>query len=251
MVVVTVAVALVIGGGLVLGQRSTDQPEPGQPVPAATPSEETATLPWVSAMVARNGRDITVYTGPGEAKCKELHQPQASVTEQAPGQVVVAVRGRLIDSVDCSVSGQAVPLVVSLRTPLGDRTLRDAATGLSRPPYLERELPDLGSDERWSPYSSNWMSTDERWLQGYNGPNGSGLLVSAHPTATSSRPTPVATVRIGPHRGVVTGGGGVGRWWTVWWESGEATYSLRLMPAEGSAFTLAQFKRELARLRWR
>ena len=198
-------------------------------------------------MVARNGTDITVYSGTGDVQCKELWQPTAMVTEQG-AQISIAVKARIIDAVDCSSSGTAVPLVVSLRKPLGDRVLRDAATADSPPTYFERDLPDLRSDKRWSPFSSHWMSTDESWHQGYNGPGGSTLLVSAQPTAAVGLPAAVANLPIGSHRGTITGG--EGRSWKVWWEVGEVTYSLRLEPTEGGAFTLKQFKQELARLTW-
>ncbi|MGS2614127.1 hypothetical protein ACVCAH_06295 [Micromonospora sp. LZ34] len=247
-VAVAATVALGLVGGFLLSQRAPDQSTPGEPAAAAATPDGTATLPWVSAMVGRNGTDVTVYTGPGETTCKELWQPRVTATEQEPAQVVVAVRARVIDSVDCAVSGTAVPLAVSLGKPLGERTLRDAATGQSHPTYFERDLPDLGADERWSPYSTNWMSTDEAWHQGYNGPDGSGLVVSAQPTAAVGRPAPEAVVRIGSHQGAITGS--TGQWWTVWWEAGDVTYSLRLMPREGGAFTLAQFRREIARLKW-
>lgn len=243
---VVATVVLGLTGGC--GQHADAEGTPGQPTTAAATPDAAGVVPWVSALVARDGTEVTVYTGPGDARCKELYEPRATVTEQDAAQVVVAVRGRVIESVDCAASGSAVPLVVSLREPLGDRALRDAASGTPHPVYHERDLPDATADQRWSPYPSHWMSTDEGWHRGYNGPNGSGLLLSALPTAAVSRPEAVATVRIGSRAGAVTGQ--EGRWWTVWWEAGEVTYSLRLMPREGGSFTLNEFKRELARLKW-
>ncbi|MFI7489579.1 hypothetical protein ACIBXA_14490 [Micromonospora echinaurantiaca] len=242
--VATVVLGLTAG----CGQRAVAEGTPARPTTAAATPDGAGLVPWVSALVARDGTEVTVYTGPGDAKCSELYEPRGSVTEQTGAQVVVAVRGRVIESVDCAASGSAVPLVVSLAEPLGDRALRDAATGTPHPVYHERELPDLTADQRWSPYESHWMSTDEGWHHGYNGPNGSGLLLSAQPTAATSRPEAVATVRVGSRDGDVTGQ--EGRWWTLWWEAGEVTYSLRLMPREGGSFTLTEFKRELARLKW-
>ncbi|MDO3701333.1 hypothetical protein Q3W71_06510 [Micromonospora sp. C28SCA-DRY-2] len=247
--VLAAAVAVVLGLTAGCGQPATVEGTPGQPTTAAATSDGAGPVPWVSALVARDGTRVTVYTGPGEARCKELYEPSATVTEQDATQVVVAVRGRVIDSVDCAASGTAVPLVVSLPEPLGDRVLRDPATDATHPTYHERELPDLDADQRWSPYESHWMSTDEGWHRGYNGPDGSGLLLSAQPTIAASRSEAVATVRIGSRDGDVTGQRG--RWWTVWWEAGGVTYSLRLMPREGGSFTLQEFERELARLKWR
>lgn len=242
----TVAVTL-IAGCSTAAERTADRAVP-QPPAGVTLPDVPVTLPWASAMVARNGTDITVYSGPGDAPCKELSQPQATVTEQDETHVVVTVTARVVAAVDCAATGSALPLVVSLRKPLGDRLLRDAATAQPPPLYFERDLPDLSSDKRWSPHPSHWMSTDRGWHQGYNGPMGSGLLLGAQPSADVSLSEPVATVPIGAHRGTVTGDPRTA--WTVWWAVGAVTYSLRLSPAEGARFTLAQFKQELARLRW-
>lgn len=249
-VVVAAAVAAALTGGFSLGQRMVGQAAPE--IPAATaspPADDARTLPWVSAMVARSGNTITAYAGPGAMKCKQLWQPQATITEQDDNQVVIAVTGRIVDAADCSTSWMAVPLNVSLQKPLGDRALRDAATGLPHPTYFERDLPDLRSDTRWSPHPSHWSATDESWHQGYNGPNGSGLYLTAQGTATrTDRPATVATTMLGSRQGTITDRARGP--WTVWWEVGDVTYSLGLIPNEGDAFTLEQFKQELARLKW-
>lgn len=255
LVALTATVALALTGGCSAGERMTDHAAPETPAYVTlpdwrtTPPDAPATLPWVSAMVARNGTDITVYSGPGDAPCKELSHPRATVTEQDETHVVVTVQGRIVDAVDCAATGSALPLVVSLRKPLGGRVLRDAATALTPPTYFERDLPDLSSDQRWSPFSSHWMPTDTGWYQGYNGPKGSVLLVNARPTVQASLPEPVATLPVGSRRGTVTGD--PERSWTAWWKVGPVTYSVRLEPPEGGRFTLAQFKQELAALSWR
>ncbi|MFG3688676.1 hypothetical protein [Micromonospora sp. NPDC047740] len=247
-VAVAVTVTLALTSGCSLHRPAADQAAPRTSTAAAAPPDAPATLPWVSAMVARNGTDITVYSGPGDVRCKELWQPQATITEQKDAQVIISVNARVIDAVDCAVSGGAVPIVVSLPKPLGGRVLRDAATGLTPPIYLERDLPDLRSDKRWRPFSSHWMSTDEGWHQGYNGAGGSVLLVTAQRTAGVDLPDRVGTLSIGSRHGTVTGD--PRRSWTMWWEVGTVTYSLRLEPAEGGTFTLKQFKQEIASLRW-
>lgn len=248
--ITNVAVAVVVApafiGGLWFSRRAPEQAVPRPPAAPPTSPDGAATLPWLSAMVASNGTDITVYTG-SDVQCKELRQPRATITEQHD-QVVIAVQARIIDAGDCSTSGTAVPLAASLKEPLGDRTLRDAATASTPPTYFERDLPDLRSDKRWSPFSSHWMSTDDIWYQGYNGPEGSVLDIRAQRTAGVSRPAAVATLPIGSRRGTITGNEGGS--WTVWWEAGEVTYSLRLTPSEGGTFTLKQFKQELARVAW-
>ncbi|MEU2611684.1 hypothetical protein ABZ570_08890 [Micromonospora sp. NPDC007271] len=240
--------ALALTGGCSRSERTTERPLPQPPAVTSLP-DEAVELPWASAMVARDGTHITVYGGSGDTPCKELRQPQATVTAQDETQVVVTVKARIVDATDCGATGFALPLVASLRKPLGDRVLRDAATTQAPPTYFERDLPDLSSDKRWSRHPSHWMSTDPSWHQGYNGPHGSMLLLSAQPTADVSLPDPVTTVPIGSRRGTVTGD--AGRSWTVWWKVGAVTYSLRVTPPEGGRFTLTQFKQELAGLSWR
>ncbi|GGR65630.1 hypothetical protein GCM10010169_06230 [Micromonospora fulviviridis] len=236
-----------LGSFFVRQQRATDPVAPRQ-VSAQEASEEApSTLAWLSALVARDGRSVTVYAG-ASAECNELVQPRAAVAEQDGTRVVIAVKARMGRATDCATSGEPIPLVVSLPEPLGDRVLRDAATALPPPTYFERDLPALSSDERWSPHPGQWASTDDGWYQGYNGPGGSHLLAAARRTADASRPAAVATLTIGARKGVITGGAEGS--WTLWWVAGEVTYSLRLTPAEGSTFTLKQFKREMGRLNW-
>ncbi|MFG3421916.1 hypothetical protein ACIBTZ_16025 [Micromonospora sp. NPDC049460] len=241
----TAVIALALVGGLLLRHRATDEAAPGPTAEAAASPDGSSRVPWSAAVVGRDDTTVTVHVGPGDARCRDLVQPRATITARDDAQVVVAVEARIVPAADCTTSGARVPLVVSLAEPLGDRVLRDAAGTLPPPTYFERHVPDLPADKRWSPFSTG---CDEGWCQGYNGPGGATLLVTARRTADVARPAPVATVRVGPHRGVVTGA--PERSWTVWWEAGDATYSLRLAPAEGASFTLAQFERELARLRW-
>ena len=250
---VTVAVAAAAIGLALVGsfflrqQRATDPVAARQVSAQETPAETPSTLAWLSALVARDGTSVTVYAGTS-AECEELVQPQAAVVEQDDARVVIAVKARTVSASDCTTSGGAIPLVVSLPEPLGDRVLRDAATAVPPPTYFERDLPGLSSDKRWSPHPGQWASTDDGWFQGYNGPGGSHLLAAARPTAEAGRPATVGTLTIGARKGVITGGAEGS--WTLWWAAGEVTYSLRLTPAEGSTFTLAQFKREMGRLHW-
>ncbi|MET7804164.1 hypothetical protein [Micromonospora chersina] len=246
--VAAAAIGLALVGSFVLRQqRATDPVAPRQVSARETPAEAPSTLAWLSALVARDGTSVTVYAGTS-AECEELVQPQAAVVEQDGTRVVIAVKARTGRASDCTTSGSVNPLVVPLPEPLGDRVLRDAATAVPPPTYFERDLPGLSSDKRWSPHPGQWASTDDGWFQGYNGPGGSHLLAAARPTAEASRPATVATLPIGAHKGVITGGAEGS--WTVWWAAGEVTYSLRLTPAEGSTFSLKQFKREMGRLNW-
>ncbi|MEU9824784.1 hypothetical protein [Micromonospora chersina] len=246
--VAAAAIGLALVGSFFVRQRRAADPVAPRPVSAReTPAEAPSTLPWLSALVARDGTSVTVYAGTS-AECEELVQPRAAVAEQDGTRVVIAVEARIGRATDCATSSAAVPLVVSLPEPLGDRILCDAATALAPPTYFERDLPGLHSDERWSPHPGQWASTDDGWYQGYNGPGGVGLLAAARRTADASRPATVATFTIGGRKGVITGGAGDS--WTLWWAAGEVTYSLRLTPAEGSTVSLQQFKREMGRLNW-
>ncbi|WNM41518.1 hypothetical protein RMN56_09315 [Micromonospora halotolerans] len=236
-----IGVALV-GSFFVRQQRATDEVAPRPSALADAPSA----LPWLSAMVARDGTSVTVYAGTS-AQCKELVQPRAAVAGQDGAQVVVAVRARVLGAADCATSGVAVPVLLSLPEPLGDRVLRDGASGEVRPTYFARDLPDLG--QRWSPHPGQWAATDEGWYQGYNGPEGLHLVVTAGRTAEVRRPAGGTPVTIGARDGVVTGA--AERSWTVWWAAGEVTYSLRLTPAEGATVSLREFQREISRFTWR
>ncbi|MEU9739567.1 hypothetical protein AB0E12_10305 [Micromonospora chersina] len=248
LMVAAAAIGLALVGSFVLRQqRATDPVAPRQVSAQETPAEAPSTLAWLSALVARDGTSVTVYAGTS-AECEELVQPQAAVVEQDGSRVVIAVTARIGRATDCTMGGEAVPLVVPLPQPLGHRALRDAAAAVPPPTYFERDLPGLSSDKRWSPHPGRWASTDDGWFQGYNGPGGLHLLAAARPTAEASRPATVGTLTIGGRKGVITGG--TGGSWTLWWAAGEVTYSLWLTPAEGSSFTLKQFKREMGRLNW-
>ncbi|MEU4367590.1 hypothetical protein [Micromonospora chersina] len=250
---VTLAVAAaaiglaLVGSFFVRQERAADPVAPRQVAARETAAEPPSTLAWASALVARDGTSVTVYAGTS-AECAELVQPQAAVAQQDGTRVVIAVKARTGRATDCTTSGAVTPLVVALPEPLGGRVLRDAASDSPPPTYFERDLPGLTGDERWSPHPGQWASTDDGWFQGYNGPGGSHLLAAARPTAGASRPATVGTLTIGGRKGVITGGAEGS--WTLWWAAGEVTYSLRLTPAEGSTFSLKQFKREMARLNW-
>ncbi|WP_410809981.1 hypothetical protein [Micromonospora sp. 067-2] len=241
--VATVAIAVALVAGIYVSRRDSSQAATHPSVPSP---QVPAALPWNAALVARTDTTITVYVGTGDARCKELVQPRAAVTEQTDAQVVVEVSARVVDAVDCTTSGNRVRLVVSLRKPLGDRVLSDAASATPPPIYFERNLPDLSSGTRWTPHPTD---CSEGWCQGYNGPDGSNLLASASRTAGADRSSPVATIPVGPHQGTVTGA--AGHFWTVRWKVGDLTYALQLMPSEGGTFSLQEFEDELARLTWR
>lgn len=245
---VTVAVAAVVAvlaGGFFGVQRLAG--EPGRFVPAVPELAAAGRVPvtWVSAMVARDGATVTVYSGAGW--CREITDVVAAVVVDGETRVEIAVTARIVE-VDCSIDGAAVPVSVTLATPLDGRELVDAAAGQPRPTYLERHLPDVGVDGRWSPVGGgSWSQHLESWHDSYNGPNGSLIRLSAQPIGSPRPGRRAGTISLGPYRGTIVGSSS----WTVYWEVDEVTYGLTLEPSESGEVTLDQFKRELALLTWR
>jgi hypothetical protein len=244
----TAMVAVLLGGFAVV--RGVLAAPPGPP-PAGIPtrtqpssSADPAALPWASAFVARDDRTVTIYGGVDG--CRELAQPRATLTVQDAGQVVIGLFGKVVDAADCTTAWRAVPVTVTLPLALGARQIRDAAGG-SRPVYHERDLPQLPVE--WTTFHGDWGAEDALWSQGYNGPNGTEVHLSAQPDDSPPGPGPtVTTVKLGPHQGTITASGfGL---WQVWWRVGNVRYSLDYEPSEGGTFTLAEFKGLLASLRW-
>ena len=244
--VAAAAVIVVLAGGYSLGARMLIEPAPGLPVgPAPSPSAlSTPALPWFSAMVARDDTTITVYAS--AKRCERLDRPRARIAAQNAARLTIEVVGRAVPTDDCSTGGHAVPIVVKLPAPLGQRTLLDAVGLRSHPTYFERYLPRLRADGPWSPVNTGWPASESSWNQALNGPGGAALLLRAQPTESVRKRVPVDSVDLGPYPGTITGNGA--QPWTVWWQAGDTTYSLRLDPAEGTSVTLAQFKRKLVRL---
>jgi hypothetical protein len=208
----------------------------------------STTLPWGAAMVSRDDRTITVHTGAGDMRsCQQLDSPRAEVTVQDAGQVVIAVRARVVPATDCSLAdNDSVKLTVTLPAALGTRTLRDAAGGAPAV-YHERYLPQLPADWFPIPYVS-WESPSQSWLNGYNGPQGTGIHFTASPGSTVGSADSAHTVRLGTRQGVITGGEqGL---WDVTWLADGSTYELGFEPAEGGSMTLDGFKQLLATLTW-
>ncbi|MEV7332091.1 hypothetical protein [Micromonospora sp. NPDC093244] len=211
-------------------------------------------LPWVAAIVARNDTSITVATSMERVICDgepEL-RPQATITHQDGTQVVISVATsteRADEEGGCAVTGDAARAFVSLQEPLGDRVLRDATTPQPHPTYYERDVPDVLADKRWSPAGGHLTVRDAGWSQRYNGPGGTMLVLNAQPTTSAQRSATIATVPVRSGQGVITSYGTTGSW-TVWWEVGQATYSLSLEPPEGHGLTLKQFKRQFAGFTW-
>lgn len=257
--VASAALVAALLGGLAVTRAVAGGPRPQPPAgPApsaiapvsasgsAPVSADPATQPWASAMVSRDERTVTVYTG--TARCHDLAQARADVTVQDATQVVIAVHARVVDAADCSTSGFDIPVTLTLPADLGTRAVRDGRDGGARQVYHERDLPDL-TGTGWSPIPQvSWQAGDEGWYGGYNGPGGASLQLKALPGKWSSNAgSPVTTVRLGTRQGTVTGGPGM---WKVWWQAGDAKYSLEYEPTEGGTFTLQQFTQLLGTLRW-
>jgi hypothetical protein len=216
---------------------------------APVPADATA-LPWSAAMVSRDEQTITVHSGAGDLRgCKRLDSPRAEVTVQDAGQVVIAVRARVVAAADCTdATNDSVNLTVTLPATLGTRAVRDAATGAAGTVFRERDLPQLPVG--WSPVPQvSWGSGSAYWFDGYNGPNGTGIRLSATPGNTVGSATDSAhKVRLGTRQGVISGGdGGL---WAVAWQADGSTYKLDFEPVEGGSMSLYEFTQLLGRMTW-
>jgi hypothetical protein len=244
-------IARAMAGGPGLGQLPAGPAAPWTPSPVApsvagsealAPTDPTA-LPWLSAMVSRDDRTVTVHTGAGS--CKQLVSPRADATVQEAGQVVIAVHANVIDSADCTANTDSLQLAVTLSADLGTRTVRDAATGAGRTVFRERDLPQLPAAQ-WSPVPVvSWPSNNPGWVSSYNGPHGGEIELTASPGTGPADPGGAATtVRLGTRQGLVTGTD------KVTWQADWSTYTLEYIPGEGGSMTLDNFKQLLAALTW-
>lgn len=245
-----VLVVMVLGGlgiaRVVAGGPAAQLPGSSIVVPGAPTPPEGAALPWLSAMVARDDRTITVY--PAVDRCRNVVQPQAELTTQDSGQVTIRVLGRVVEA-DCESSGMDVPVTVVLPDGLGTRAVRDAAVGASRPVFYERYLPQLPAP-LWKPVPhTGWQAAVPEWHGSFNGPNGGGIELAAWVGKPPFDMGPVlTTVRLGTRQGTVTGDGrGT---WRVSWQVKDATYDLQYLPGEGGTMNQTQFTQLLTTLSW-
>jgi hypothetical protein len=222
-------------------ERATP-PITGTPTPTSTVDLRTR-VPWETALLARDGRTLTIYAGPRGGECQELTDGTAIVTREDGGQVTIAARARIAPVADC---GLVVPLRVELPRPLGDREVRDAATDEARPTYREGDLPNLGNDDRWRPYPVGWSAPSDGWRAGYNGPNGLTLNIEGEPGATAGG-DPSDAITLGSRIGTLVD---LGYTWAVRWSVGDVTYELSVTPSEGQTLSRAAFVTEVNRLTW-
>jgi hypothetical protein len=160
---VTGVVAALIAG-FVLARSPIDRA-----APPANRSTAPTTLPdlrlrvaWDTALLARDGRTLTVYAG-SIHQCQELVDATAVVTRQDGGQVTIAVRAWVAETDGC---GKSVALPVRLTGPLGDREVRDAATDEARPTYRETHLPDMRSNGNRGTSRAATLPTPSGWARG-------------------------------------------------------------------------------------
>lgn len=238
-----VLAALVAGAGAVRAAAGGGE---NHPATASSPTgPQLPGLAWLSAMVARDNRSVTVYAG--VAGCRGLAGPRAVLTGWTSRTVTIGVYARVVDAADCSTAAHVVPMVVHLPAALGHRTLRDAAGG-THPTYHRRDLPDLAANG-WRRVPTSWEAPSGNWYGGVNGPDGSTITLAAEPTANhTDLGQRVGTRRLGPHTATITGGGR--RDWQASWRVGTTTYTLRYVPSEGQRFTLAEFTELLDSLHW-
>jgi hypothetical protein len=241
--VVTGVVAALIAG-FVLARPPVDRA-----APPATPSPTASTLPdlrpqvaWETALLARDGRTVTVYTG-SLSGCEDLVDATAVVTRQDGGQVTIAVRAWVAPTDECGVFAS---LRVELTGPLGDREVRDAASDEPRPTYRESHLPDLRNDARWRQFSAGSAGPGGLWHAGYNGPNGWTLQIEGEPGSTAGG-DPADTLTLGSRQGTLVD---LPATWAVRWSVGDLTYELSVRPSEGGVVTRQEFVAEVNRLAW-
>jgi hypothetical protein len=240
---VTGVVAALIAG-FVLARLPIDRA-----APPATRTTTASTLPdlrprvaWETALLARDGRTVTVYAG-SLSGCEDLVDATAVVSRQDGGQVTIAVRAWVAPTNDC---GLIVPLRVELTGPLGDREVRDAATDEPRPTYRETHLPDLRDDVRWRLYSVGSTAPSGVWQAGYNGPNGWTLRIEGEPGTTAGGDLS-DDITVGSRRGTLVD---LGSTWAVRWSVDDVTYELSVQPGEGKTLTRQEFVAEVDRLAW-
>jgi hypothetical protein len=240
---VTGVVAALIAG-FVLARPPVDRA-----APPATRSTTASTLPdlrpriaWGTALLARDGRTVTVYAG-SLSGCEDLVDATAVVTRQDGGQVTIAVRAWVAPTNEC---GLIVPLRVELTDPLGDREVRDAASDEPRPTYRETHLPDLRDDARWRLYSAGSTAPGGLWHAAYNGPNGWTLRIDGEPGSTAGG-DPSDAITLGSRRGTLVD---LPASWAVRWSVGDMTYELWVQPSEAGVVSRQEFLAEVDRLDW-
>src|SRR5690242_5924257 len=107
------ASAVLLAVGSAIGPFA-HRPAPHVPAASAPPASSAGDqIAWQSAMVARDGRHVTIYVGPGAHPCSDLVQPSISVVRQNATEVLIGVRGRIVPAGDCSVSNGTVSLTVT------------------------------------------------------------------------------------------------------------------------------------------
>jgi len=237
-----VAIALIAGFALARSPIDRAAPPGTRGTTPSTTVDLRMQVAWESALLARDGRTVTIYAGP-RGECQELIDGTAVITRQDGGQVTIAVRAWIVPTNDC---GLVVPLQVRLERPLGDRDVRDAATGEARPTYRESHLPDLRNDARWSPFSVGWTAPDDGWRAAYNGPNGSILSIEGEPGSTAGGDRSNA-ITLGSRQGTLLDRRST---WAVRWSVGDVTYELSVQPSEGETLTRQEFVAEVSRLAW-
>jgi hypothetical protein len=246
--VATGAAVLVLVVAMVLslpGPRRTSLPmAPASSSPSLSLSPVAGAVAWQLARVDRAERTVTVFVNPGGGRCTTLVQGSASVSE-LPDKVVVAARGDIAQAADCARSSFAVPLLVTLSTPLAGRPVVDAATGRPPPAYHDRELPTIPAD--WSEVPADYGGLSGDWFAlSYTRGGGPDLAFRIYRTGA---PSMVGGERItlGRRTGTLFKESDT---WKVRWRSGNYDYVLSLVPSEGVTVTRAEALAAVRRLGW-
>jgi hypothetical protein len=221
-------------------------PQPDRSAGPTIAADPTA-VRWVFARIDRADRVVTVFANPADGDCVELVDARATFRADAE-KVVVTVHGATRPAADCTRSGNAVPLPVTLADPLDARPVFDAATGRPAPVYPDRVLPN--SRGSWhEPGTSYLRPTGDSLSLSYTRAGGPDLLIRVVP-ADGPAPSASAAERIslGGHPGLLAEVNGV---WTLRWRNNGFDLTLRLIPNESiTSMSRAEAVTVLEQLDW-
>jgi hypothetical protein len=146
---------------------------------------------------------------------------------------------------DCD-SAMVTTATVTLRRPLGGRTVIDAMTGKAVPTFFDANLPRTPA--AWTEVHVGYTRLDGVVLVvQYTRTGGPDLIITASPGGGLD-PSPVQRVRLGSHDGVIVPG--LPNSYDVDWMVGGVLYQMRLEPSEGASVSLDETHHIILELAW-
>lgn len=191
-----------------------------------TAAADRSPLRWPLALVGRDDRTITIYPLPAEGECMEVAGVTATFTYDA-SRVVVTARGDSRRAANCSESGAAVPVELTLPEPLAGRALVDAATGRPAPAYPERVLPVVPPPWQEAPVTIRAPALNgDLFAVSYSRPDPPALTILISPTdAAEPAGPPGETIAIGGRTAVLANHD---RHWSLRWQAEGFTMTMHL-----------------------